>query len=270
MKNILNYDLFKLKNEIINIVKKATSSIVKDFKIEEKENNISNIVTSSDISVQNYLVEHLKKLIDNAGFFCEEKDEIENLDNDFIWVIDPIDGTENYSRAIDEYAIVVALTYKKECVIGVVYNVLKNDLYWAIKGEGAYLNDSPIKASNRDFNHSLFCVALCQYYREYSDICNKIMVDAFKEIKDFRRFGSAAIELCYLAEGKVDLFFEMKLSLWDFMAASLILTEAGGFISDLNKAISFKAKSLVMASNNKENLEKLSKIINKHIQKLDY
>ena len=270
MKKIDNYDLFELKNKIVNIVKDAKRSIITDFKVEEKDNNVSNIVTSSDISVQNYLVKNLALLIPDSGFYCEENDEIENLDKKFIWVIDPIDGTENYSRAIDEYAIVVALTYNKEVVIGIVYNVLKDELFWAIKGEGAYLNDLRIKTSDRDFKHSLFAVALCQYYREYSDICNGIMYEAFHQVKDFRRFGSAAIELCYLAVGKLELFFEMKLSLWDYMAASLILTEAGGVIGDFNKELSFKPKSLVMAANNKDNFDELNKIVNKYINELDY
>lgn len=265
MKNILNYDLVVILNNVINIVSDVKKHLVTDFKIEEKDGP-TNIVTSSDIAVQKYLIENITPLIPEASFYCEEGD-VQNIDSDFVWVIDPIDGTENYSRGICEFGVSVALSYKKEVVLGVVYNVLRDEMYYAIKGEGSYLNGEKLQTSNRDFKHSLICIAMALYHKEHQLECNNILLETFNLCKDYRRFASAALELCYLARGEVELFFEYQLSLWDFYASALILTEAGGVIAGYNEPITFKEHSLVIAANNQTNFDILNEIVNKHIKR---
>ena len=262
---IENYDFNVILDKVSNIVLNVKKHLVTNFKIEEKE-GAANIVTSSDIAVQEYLIKELKPLIKDASFFCEEGD-LKNTNSNFIWVIDPIDGTENYSRNIPEYGVSIALAYKKEVVMGVVYNVLKEELYTAIKGEGSFLNNKKLSTSKRDFNHSLICIAMSVYHKEHKEECNKILLETFNFCKDYRRFGSAALELCYMAKGEIDLFFEYQLYLWDYYAATLILKEAGGIIKGYDEEIIFKPTSMVIAANNQENFDILNKIVKNNIKR---
>lgn len=258
-------DLFEIEKQIIKIVKNASKLMNNNFEIMEK-GEIQNIVTTTDINIQHYLFNEFKNLLPESGFFCEEEDCID-LDHDYIWIIDPIDGTENYSRGISECCISVCLSYKKERVIGVVYNPKKDELYHAIKGNGAYLNDTIIHVSSRPLNKAIFCTSLCLYRKEYEIACLNVLKDIYPLVKDFRRFASAALEICYLARGLVDMYFEMNLSIWDYSGAIVVLSESGGVFSSYNSTkLDFSKVTMVLASNNMENLEVLNDTINKYMK----
>lgn len=257
-------DLFKIEEEIIKLVKEASKLMNKDFEIAEK-GEIQNIVTTSDLNIQHFLFSKFSSLIPDSGFFCEEEDCID-LNHDYIWIIDPIDGTENYSRGITECCISVCLAYKKERIIGVVYNPGKDELYHAIKGNGAYLNNTRLHVSSRPLNRSIFCTSLCLYRKEYELACLNVLKDIYPLVKDFRRFASAALEICYLARGLVDMYFEMNLSIWDYSGAIVVLSEAGGVYSSYNQTkLDFSKVTMVLAANTKENLTVLSSTINKYM-----
>lgn len=253
-----------LLKETITIVKNASKLMLDNhFEISQKD-GFSNIVTSSDLAVQDYLCEKLALLLPESGFFCEEND-LQNSTHEYTWIIDPIDGTTNYSRHIDECAICVGLKYKKEMQLGVVYLPFKDELYYAEKDKGAFMNDTPIHVSDKQFQDGILCTALAVYHKDKVDICSKIIVEFFLQCNDIRRFGACAPELCYLGVHKCDLYFEYLLSPWDFAAASIILTEAGGVISDLEgKPLTFDKPSGVLAANNQDNLVKLLNIVQKH------
>ena len=181
-------------------------------------------------------------------------------------IIDPIDGTANYSRGIAECAICVGLKHNSDMIMGVVYLPRTKEMFYAEKGKGAYLNDRRIHVSDRGFGNAIMCTALPVYHKEYAGICSKIIRETFGKCNDIRRFGACAPELCYLAMGRCELYFEYLLSPWDFAAASLILTEAGGVISGLDgKPLDFISPSGVIAGNSEENLKELFTIIQKHI-----
>ena len=257
-------------NKTIEIVKDASNIFLNNkFNIYEKSGN-TNLVTTSDLAVQNHLIEHLSSVIEGSHFLCEEED-VHDKDSEYVWIIDPIDGTTNFSRGIYECAISIGLKHNSEIVMGVVYAPYTNDLYYSIKGEGAYHNNEPIHVSNRMFTDSLFCNALSQYNKEDAEYSFNVLHELFFEANDFRRFGSAAVELSMIASGKLDLLFELKLFPWDYAAASLILTEAGGYISTINKhPLDLSKPTMVIAANSKENFDKLHSIVSKHIKKLPY
>lgn len=251
-------------NDIKNIVRRASELMLTDvFDIQQKE-GFANIVTSSDVAVQEYLRKELAVLLPGSGFLCEEEDR-HDLSHEYTWIIDPIDGTANYSRGIRECAIAVGLKKAHKMVMGVVYLPRTEEMFWAERGRGAYLNDRQIHVSDRPFANGVLCTALAVYHKEYAKLCSDIILDAFMQCNDIRRFGAAAPELCYLAMGRCELYFEYLLSPWDFAAASLILTEAGGCLSDL-KGNSLDPTSVtgVIAANTKESLNKLLEIVKIH------
>lgn len=266
--------------ELQNIVREASKLMLVDtFDITEK-GDIANIVTSSDVAVQDFLCQRLVEALPGSGFLCEEED-MWDTSQEYTWIIDPIDGTANYSRGIDQCAICVGLRCvhenddddvdgKLKCnaakagemLMSCVYLPRTDEMFCAEKGKGATRNGQPIHVSDRPFENSIMCTALAVYHKEYADECSRIIVECFKQCNDIRRFGAAAPELCYLAMGRVELYFEYLLSPWDFAAASLILTEAGGVLCDLEgNQLTCTEPRGVLAANNKENLQCLLAIV---------
>lgn len=282
--------------DVEKIVRQAAELMMAaNFEITHKE-GYANIVTSTDVAVQDFLCKHLAELLPGSGFLCEE-DDIEEVDeltsrqvdklnasetsnlstrqlvnsstetnnsstNQYIWIIDPIDGTANFARGIDQCAICVGLmerTYHSSTIIlSIIYIPRTGELFHAEKGKGAFLNGKQIHVSDRPFANGILCTALPVYHKEHAPLCSKIILEAFTQCNDIRRFGACAPELCYLAMGRCEMYFEYLLSPWDFAAASLILTEAGGVITGLNgQAPTCLHPSGIVAANNKENLEKM-------------
>jgi len=251
--------------QLTHIIKEASSLMSEDdFKVKQKA-GYTNIVTSTDIAVQDFLKQRLTTLLPGSGFLCEEED-IHNLGHEYTWIIDPIDGTANYSRGIDQCAICVGLKHDELMELAAVYLPRTNEMFTAERGKGAQRNGCLIHVSARPFQDAILCTALPVYHKEYSRICSDIITEAFGQINDLRRFGAAAPELCYLAMGRCELYFEYLLSPWDFAAASLILTEAGGTITNLKgESACLTEQSGILAANNSENLQALLSIVKKNI-----
>ena len=255
---------------IIDIVREAAGLMVRNgFDIQNK-GSVENIVTSSDLAVQHFLTERLGRLLPGSGFLCEEEDLSDTLHRD-VWIIDPIDGTANYARSNENCCISVALVHDGEPVAGVVYSPWRDELYCAEKGGGAYCNGKPIHVSGRSFEEGLIFTALCTYHKEFAGYCRDIMYDLYMQGNDFRRIGSAALELCLTAAGQAELYFEIRLMPWDFAAASLILREAGGVICDIDgKAPSLLEPSPVIAANSPENGRRILEIVRRHLTAKPY
>lgn len=248
------------------------------FEIEEKD-GMTNIVTSSDVAVQDFLCKNLSAILPESGFLCEEKD-INDATHEYTWIIDPIDGTANYSRGIAQSAICVGLRKDSAMQLGMVYIPITGELFFAEKGKGAYLEmidcetkttlkpARRISVSHRSFGNSLLCTALPVYHKEHAAVCSAIISETFPQINDLRRFGACAPELCYVAMGRCELYFEYILSPWDYAAASLILTEAGGIITDLEgNAVTCIDPCGLVAGNSSDNHRLLLDIVRKHCRK---
>ena len=217
-------------------------------------------------------------LVPDSGFMGEEEGQRDNGTR-LCWVVDPIDGTTNFARGMQQSGISVAFRVDGEYVLGVVYNPDLDDMFWAVKGKGAYLNGKKLSVSKKDFEHSVICTALCLYRKNYADICAEVLKETFLKCADFRRFGVASLEICYLAAGRADLFFEFRLYPWDIAAAAVILREAGGVIGtlDWNNMKDVKittdlvpdGPSPVLAANNVENFKNLGQIVIKHLGDFD-
>lgn len=249
--------------QVLRIVKSAGLLIIdRDFKIASKGNK-DNLVTSSDLKVQNYLHKELKKLLPNSSFLAEEQNQCDKPKG-YQWIIDPIDGTNNYIKGLDLlYTISVALRKGNETILGVVYCPGNQEIFYAYKGK-SYHNNQLIHVSNRKFEDALFCTGLALYKKHKAKVCSDILYDVYSKCCDFRRLGSAALELCYLAAGYAELYFEISIFAWDYAAAIYILKCAGGVHTEVvysNKAIKLSA------ANNKANLKLLNTIVEKHLKK---
>lgn len=251
-------------NQVINIVREASKLMTADITIEQKGND-SNLVTSADVNVQHYLEEYLPKLIPGSTFLGEEEGE-QVQESEYIWVVDPIDGTSNFIRGLGASAISVGLVKAGEPYMGVIYLPYRDEMYWAERGQGAFLNGRLIHVSDRDFKHSHFCTAASLYNKDLAKPCFNIMQKVYFQNDDFRRFGAAAVELAYLAAGRVELYFEMRLFPWDMAAGQVIIEEAGGFVEYLHEdRLPLDRPAGIIVANSKENLEKLKEIVYEEI-----
>lgn len=253
-----------LLEKLTDIVREASSLMKESFEVSTK-GILSNIVTTNDKAVQEYIKPRLKELLPDSGFICEEDDYNSIRKN--TWIIDPIDGTANYSRGIDLCAISVALKQDANITLGVVYLPFKDELFSAIQGNGALYNGKRITVSPRAFEDSILCSSLCAYHKENMEVCSRIINESFLQCNDVRRFGSAATELCYIALGRCELFFEYDLSPWDYAAASLILREAGGCLTtSQGKELEYNHNTGIIAANDDANLKRLYNIVAKYVK----
>lgn len=247
--------------QIISIVKNACELMNdKNVEITQKGNN-SNYVTSADINIENYLTEHLIQFLPGSIVIGEESDNKE-FTNEYIWVIDPIDGTSNYIRDMGLSVISVGLLKNQKPYLGVIYFPYRDEIYWGIRGQGAYRNGIPIHVSDRDFSHSHLCSAMSLYDKTLAKPCFNIIEKVYSESDDLRRLGSAALELAYLASGRVELYFEIRVFPWDAAGAIPIIQEAGGFVECLfHEDMPLEQPFGIIAANSEENFKRLREIV---------
>lgn len=235
---------------LIAIAKEAGAMMRRshDAAIHEKEGHY-NFVTDADVAVQAYLKSALLTLCPGARFYAEEQ-ENEPLTDAPTFVVDPIDGTINYMRLRHMSAVSIGYLEGRQPVMAVVYNPYANELFYARKGRGAFLNGQPIRVSDLPYDMALVELGTSPYDAE---LANQTMAAAgrfLSECGDLRRSGSAAIDLCGVACGRADIFFELRLRPWDVAAGALIVEEAGGrFISLGHDAPFFEAACGMLACN---------------------
>ncbi|MBO5222521.1 MAG: inositol monophosphatase [Clostridia bacterium] len=217
--------------------------------VDEKSNH-SDLVTEYDVNTQRMLMSDLAALHPEANFMGEEEHLEADIRTGDCFVIDPIDGTTNFVKGFNRSCISVALLRNGQPAAGVVYNPWNDEYYSALKGQGALLNGTPIRVQNTPLKDSVVGCGTCPYYPDLAQktlrVCSVILNTAL----DIRRMGSAALDLCDAAMSRTGAFFELKLSPWDYAAAGLILTEAGGEITDTEgNPVSLSHPSPVVAGN---------------------
>jgi len=225
------------------------------LEIDEKFKN--NLVSEVDKTAERLLVEGLAPLLPDAGFITEEE-TIKSTPKEWMWVIDPLDGTTNFLRGVPAYAVSVALMKGDEVMIGIVYNCALDSLFWATKGGGSFQDGQPISVTKRTFKDSLFATGFPYYdfdrTAEYISVLEIFMRDTI----GLRRLGSAALDLCYVANGTFDGYFEYSLHSYDVAAGALIVKEAGGEVCDFSGGNNFIFGREIIASNQANKNEMLS------------
>ncbi|MGN1181170.1 MAG: inositol monophosphatase family protein [Suilimivivens sp.] len=245
----------ELLQSIIDIVREAGQILLGAEHIEEtveEKSGRANYVTAYDKRVQDFLFEKLKEVLPEAVFIGEEEEEHSSLPEGYAFIIDPIDGTTNFMKGYCASCISVGLLKAKQPEIGVVYNPYLNEIFSAVKGKGAFKNGMPIHVSSHDLKDGIVLFGTAPYNEELAQKSFHCAYELFKKSLDVRRSGSAAIDLCNIACGRAELYFELLLSPWDYAAGSLILTEAGGEIMTTDgKALTYDRKNGIVAGNKK-------------------
>ena len=194
----------------------------------------ANFVTSYDKAVQEMLQERLLQILPEAVFVGEEEDVHAQIKDGYSFIVDPIDGTTNFIRDMHCSTVSIGLLFQGEPVYAAIYNPYLQELYTAEKGQGAFLNGQPIHVSEKPLSESIILFGTSPYYPELAKKSFELLINLFNRALDVRRFGSAAYDLCMVAAGRAELFFEMQLSPWDYAAGALIVKEAGGTATQLN------------------------------------
>ena len=225
-------------------------SAERDPKMVTEKSGHANFVTTFDKQVQDKLKMGLLEILPEAVFVGEEEDIHASLGKGFAFIVDPIDGTTNFIKDYKTSCISVGLLKDGEQYMGAVFNPYLNEMFTAVKGEGAYLNDKAISVTRLSLKDGIVIFGTSPYYEELSRKSFEMAYDYFKLALDVRRSGSAAIDLCNIAAGRAELFFELKLSPWDYAAGSLIVKEAGGKVTTVEgEPLVFDRPISVLATN---------------------
>ena len=212
-------------NIMIKAAEKASKSVIRDFgeveKLQVSKKGPRDFVTKTDKNVEKILIEELSKTKKNYSFLSEEIGSIKNKDEENIWIIDPIDGTTNFLHGIPHFAICIALQSKKEIISGLIFDPIKDEMFFAEKNVGAFLNNHRLRVSKKNLLDD------CLFSSNHEGV-------KFSDL-NMRYSGCAALDLAYVASGRLDGFFHKKINLWDVAAGALLVKEAGGIVNDLDK-----------------------------------
>ena len=236
-------------NIMIKASEKASKTLIRDFgeleNLQVSKKGPKDFVTNADIKAEKIIIEELKKARPNYSIISEENGLEKNKDESNFWIIDPIDGTTNFLHGVPHFAISIALQSNNEIVCGLIYDPIKDELFYAEKNHGAYFNNQRIRVSKkRNIDECLFAVGKGKY--------NPDLI--------YRRSGSAALDLAYVASGRFDGYFQNNLNLWDIAAGIIIVKEAGGIINEID--LSSLKNIKVLASSAEINTKFIEKIDN--------
>ena len=246
---------------------KASRPLIRDFgeleNLQVSSKGPGDFVSSADKRTEKTIIEELQKAHPEYGIVTEETGIINKSNIKNRWIIDPIDGTMNFLNGIPQFAISIAYEENNEIICGVIFNPITNEMFCAEKGNGAYLNNTRIRVSNKKKLKDALLVTggpngaskiKNKIYSEYINVSNNV--------SNVRKFGSAALDMAYVACGRFDGYWQRELNYWDIAAGVIILREAGGFIDFFEDDISYPLKKNVLASNSNIHQE-LKELINK-------
>jgi len=236
-------------NIMIKAAEKASKSMIRDFgeveKLQVSKKGPRDFVTKTDKNVEKILIDELSKTKKNYSFLSEEIGKIKNKDKDNIWIIDPIDGTTNFLHGIPHFAISIALESKKEIVSGLIFDPIKDEIFYAEKNKGAFLNNNRLRVSSKNSLDD------CLFSSNHEGV-------KFSNL-NMRYSGCATLDLAYVACGRLDGFFNKQINIWDVAAGALLVTEAGGIVNDINmfgpNNIDIRASSSAINDKMLENLK---------------
>lgn len=217
------------------------------FTVSEKSR--FNLVTEADVAAQDAIVETIRNRFPDHGFLGEEGLAQAGADADYRWIIDPLDGTSNYVHRFPYYAVSIALEYRGELLVGVVYDPTRGELFWAVKGHGAFLSGKPLRTTEVASLSTAFVVASLPVAVEVSDPAIARFLRVLQAAQALQRTGSAALNLAYVAAGRMDAYWSASLKPWDMAAGVLLVREAGGKITAMNGSPFHVERPDILSSN---------------------
>jgi myo-inositol-1(or 4)-monophosphatase len=248
------------RSAVINVMeaaaRKAARGLIRDFgeveQLQVSEKGPADFVTEADRRAEAILTDELRKARPAFGFLREERGAIAGEDPDRRWIIDPLDGTTNFLHGIPHFAISIALEQRGELVAGVIYDPLRDELFWAEKGAGAYVNRQRLRVSARPrLAQSVLATGIPFGQRAGKRAFAAMLSAVMERTAGVRRFGAASLDLAYVAAGRYDGFWEVGLSPWDVAAGIVLVREAGGFVSDLDGRPAMLHGGTIVAGNNR-------------------
>ncbi|EIJ0941090.1 inositol-1-monophosphatase [Vibrio vulnificus] len=240
-------------NIAIRAARKAGNHIAKSLenveKIESTLKGTNDFVTNVDKEAETIIIDTIKSSYPEHCIVAEENGLINGKDKDVQWIIDPLDGTTNFVKGLPHFAVSIAVRIKGKTEVACVYDPMLNELFTAQRGAGAQLNNARIRVKQpKDLQGAIIATGFPFKQKQHSESYFKIMSAMFVEVADFRRAGSAALDLCYVAAGRVDGYFELGLKPWDIAAGELIAREAGAIITDFAGGTEYIKSGNVVAS----------------------
>ncbi|MEY4250902.1 MAG: hypothetical protein RJA87_2535 [Pseudomonadota bacterium] len=238
---------------MIDAVRKAARGLTRDFgevaELQVSKKGAGDYVSAADIKAEQVLFEELMRVRPGYGFIGEERGLIEGSDKTHTWIVDPLDGTTNFLHAIPHFAVTAALERDGVIVAGVTYNPISNEMFWTEKGKGAYLNDKRLRvAARRNLDETVLATGIPFIGKPGHTVFLKELHQVSQRVSGVRRFGSAALDLAYVAAGRFDGYWERGLQTWDMAAGTLLVTEAGGKVTDADGDIAPLHSGTVLAS----------------------
>ena len=245
-------------NVMIKACRKAAKTLIRDFgeieKLQVSLKGPGDFVTLSDKKVEKILIEDLQKARPNYSILSEEIGEIKN-DDEFKWIIDPIDGTANFLHGIPHFGISLALEHNKEIICGIIFDPIKNEIFSTEKGNGSYLNSQRIRVSSRKKLQDCILFTggprLTSKNRELS--LEEYKKFSSKVITPVRKMGSASLDMAYVAAGRCDGLWQRDLNYWDIAAGILLVKEAGGYVTDFKGTDKYIENKTILAANSRIN-----------------
>ena len=248
----------RLNSPQINLITKAclkaSRSLIRDFgeieNLQVSSKGPGDFVTSADKKTEKIIIEELQKAHPEYGIITEESGIINKDNTENRWIIDPIDGTMNFMNGISQFAISIAFEEKKEIKCGVIFNPILNEMFCAEKGNGSYLNNTRIRVSSKKkIENSLIVTGGPKGSSKIKDKIFTEYMNVSKNVANVRKFGSAALDMAYVACGRFDGYWQRELNYWDIAAGIIILKEAGGFVDFFEEDIKSPLKRNILASN---------------------
>ena len=245
---------------MVKACRKAAKILIRDFgEIENLQVSVKgpgDFVTASDKKVEKILVEELQKARPTYSILSEEIGEINN-DKSFKWIIDPIDGTANFLHGIPHFAISIGLEHDGEIICGIIYDPIKDEMFIAEKGNGAYVNNKRMRVSSRSkLENCIICTGGPKKdskdrestLEEYKKFSSRVFIP-------IRKLGSASLDMAYVAAGRCDGYWQKDLNYWDIAAGIVLVKESGGFVSDFNGNNQYIKNKTILVTNSKINKE---------------
>jgi myo-inositol-1(or 4)-monophosphatase len=241
-------------NVMVKAAHKAARGLVRDFgeveQLQVSQKGPADFVSTADLQAERTLRQELKRARPEFGLLMEEGTNEPSTDGRHRWIVDPLDGTLNFLHGLPHFAISIGLERDGEIVAGVVYDPIKDELFWAERGVGCYLNDRRLRVSaRRDLGQAVIATGTPHVgrpdHQPYLDMLAAVMA----QTAGIRRFGAAALDLAYVAAGRYDGYFEVGLSPWDIAAGILLVREAGGYVSEIAGGHHMLQSGSVLAGN---------------------
>ena len=252
-------------NVLVKTCRKAAKILIRDFgeieKLQVSLKGPGDFVTNSDKKVEKILIDELQKARPSYSILSEEVGLIKN-DEEFKWIIDPIDGTANFLHGIPHFGISIGLEQNKEIICGIIYDPIKDEIFTAEKGNGSYINNQRMRVSARSILKD--CMVVTGGPKQNSKD-REMVLEEYKKFSSkvhvpIRKMGSAALDMAYVAAGRFDGFWQRNLNYWDIAAGIILVKEAGGFVTDFNGNEDYIENKTILVTNSRIN-EEMIKIL---------